>query len=174
MMIIMWNIYRRAIVLHPRHSPDYRKQSNKFHLYNGTKTVYAISLMPHASEDSSKRYYRHTPYISRIKWRHRKISWGSNTSGAVSSKETQDVYVHVKMELCLRVTGIMDEVESVVIWWVAVVLDCQTQTILQHLRYKSNGHITVLITTYWIFLNDILSQEPKWLNIMLTEWRILK
>jgi hypothetical protein len=125
------------------HSTEDRKATNEYFRYKSVHTVYAVSLMPHATEDAYKRYHRKAPYIQElidVMVKNQSADFGSIRLAAYLATNHEKLYVDVAMQKGLAITGIMDEVESAAMWRDARVLDNQARTILRHLRYKSRYH----------------------------------
>ena len=78
------------------------KATNEFHRYKSTKTVYAISPMPHVSENAFKEYHQHTPYLQELC----DVIGGPTRVAKFLAKTHQDVYVSVGMANNLGVGNI--------------------------------------------------------------------
>jgi len=122
------DVIGELFALQLRHSPKNKKATNEFHRYRSIKTVHAVSLMPHKSERAYEAYHRHTPYIQEFCDIMGESNEGPTRVAQFLAKKHKDVYIAVGMKNGLRVTGIMDEVESAAMWRDTRVLDGQAST----------------------------------------------
>ena len=144
------------------HSTEERKATNEYFRYKSVHTVYAVSLMPHATEDAYKRYHRKAPYIQElidVMVKNQSADVGPIRLATYLATNHEKLYVDVAMQKGLAITGIMDEVESAAMWRDARVLDNQARTILRHLRYKFESKITVPFSKQFNLLEGYT--EPK-------------
>ena len=119
--------------------------TNVYTKLNSRHTIYAVSILPHSSEESYQRYHLKTPYFEEMFAVIEKCPGanGPTRVGTYIAKKHKEVFANVGKANGYNYGTKMDEIASAAMWRDARVLDWQAETVLRHLRYHFEEDITV-------------------------------